>query len=300
MARTFHHGSKAPGEVVESASTGWAALQQDYDKPEPRVTAEAPPKPAPRDRTDEILALLRKMQEEIEALKNHKHPAPAAAVSQQKQGEPVKKAPAQLVFLQDDPKPSLPKAAAAEYTLAAGATKLPCLVEPHIVSEVQGYFTAKVSTNVYDTATGRHLLVPQGSTILAQDHSQDLLYGNERIPTTSLSLTLPGGREVDLGKAPVTDQLGIMGLTGDVNNHWWRLFGAVFIGGALRGGMQALQIGLASQAGAGQVAAGISSVGNQAVTQRIGRALDTRPTIEVDAGQLCNVLLTKPGFQEHR
>jgi hypothetical protein len=30
------------------------------------------------------------------------------------------------------------------------------------------------------------------------------------------------------------------------------------------------------------------------VTQRIGRALDTRPTIEVDAGQLCNVLLTKP------
>ena len=46
--------------------------------------------------------------------------------------------------------------------------------------------------------------------------------------------------------------------------------------------------------GAGQVAAGISSVGNQAVTQRIGRALDTRPTIEVDAGQLCNVLLTKP------
>jgi hypothetical protein len=58
--------------------------------------------------------------------------------------------------------------------------------------------------------------------------------------------------------------------------------------------MQALQIGLASQAGAGQVAAGINSVGNQAVTQRIGRALDTRPTIEVDAGQLCHVLLTKP------
>ena len=33
---------------------------------------------------------------------------------------------------------------------------------------------------------------------------------------------------------------------------------------------------------------------SQAVSQRAGRALDTRPTIEVDAGQLCNVLLTKP------
>src|SRR2546422_7229919 len=72
------------------------------------------------------------------------------------------------------------------------------------------------------------------------------------------------------------------------------LFGAVFIGGALRGGMQALQLETARAAGASQVAAGISSVGNQAVQQRLGRALDTRPTIEVDSGQLCQVLLTKP------
>jgi hypothetical protein len=43
-----------------------------------------------------------------------------------------------------------------------------------------------------------------------------------------------------------------------------------------------------------QVAAGMSSIGTQAVPQRLGRALDTRPTIEVDSGQLCPVLLTKP------
>jgi type IV secretory pathway VirB10-like protein len=107
-------------------------------------------------------------------------------------------------------------------------------------------------------------------------------------------LALPDGRSVDLGQAPVTDQQGIAGLTGCVTNHWWRLFGAVFIGGALRGGMRALQLEMASAAGVGQVAAGMSAVGNQVVTQRVGRALDTRPTIEVDAGQLCNVLLTKP------
>ena len=41
---------------------------------------------------------------------------------------------------------------------------------------------------------------------------------------------------------------GVAGLTGRVNNHYWRLFGAVFIGGALRGGMQALQIGLSTNA----------------------------------------------------
>ncbi|HSX79331.1 MAG TPA: TrbI/VirB10 family protein, partial [Candidatus Saccharimonadia bacterium] len=90
------------------------------------------------------------------------------------------------------------------------------------------------------------------------------------------------------------DQQGIAGLTGRVNNHWGRLFGAVFIGGALRGGQQALQTSLAPAGGAGQVASGIGSVASQAGQQRAGRALDTRPTIAVDAGQICTVLLTKP------
>jgi len=58
--------------------------------------------------------------------------------------------------------------------------------------------------------------------------------------------------------------------------------------------MQAIQTGIAQAGGVGQVASGISSLGSQAATQRAGRALDTRPTIAVDAGQLCHVLLTKP------
>ena len=54
-----------------------------------------------------------------------------------------------------------------------------------------------------------------------------------------------------------------------------------------------MQTVLAQEAGVGQIAAGYGSVVNQALSPRLGRALDTRPTIEVDAGQICNVLLTK-------
>ena len=188
--------------------------------------------------------------------------------------------------------PAVPKAPA--YTLAPGATKLPCVIETAINSDVEGYFTAKVAANVYDTATGRHLLVPQGSTILGHDQSSTLLYGNERLPTVSLTLALPDGRSVELGQAPVTDQQGIAGLTGKVDQHFWRLFGAVFVGGALRGGTQALQVGLAQGGPVGQVAGGIGATGSQVTQQRLGRALDTRPTITVESGQLCQVLLTKP------
>ena len=46
-------------------------------------------------------------------------------------------------------------------------------------------------------------------------------------------------------------------------------------------------------AGAGQVASGMATYGNQATSSVVGRALDTRPTIKVHAGQLCHVLLTK-------
>jgi type IV secretion system protein VirB10 len=180
------------------------------------------------------------------------------------------------------------------YTLAPGATKLACVVETAINSDVPGVFTARVSTNVYDTATGRHLLVPQGSTILGHDQGESLLYGNTRLPTVSLSLTFADARTVDLENAPVTDQQGVAGLTGAVDNHWWRLVGAVFVSGALKGGMQAVQTGIQGVGPAGQVATGIAQNGSQVSQQRGGRALDTRPTITVAAGDWCQVLLVKP------
>src|SRR2546428_12384812 len=131
----------------------------------------------------------------------------------------------------------------------------------------EGYFTAKVSANVYDTATGCHLLVPQGSTVLGHDQSSVLLYGNERLPTISLTLALPDGRSVDLGQAPVTDQLGVAGLTGRVNQHYWRLFVSGFFWGGLLGGTQGLPLPTGRAAGGGAEGAGDCAAGHPATPQ---------------------------------
>ena len=286
--------------VDSTAWPAWLRQAQTYptSEPEPAKAAAVVPDPnaALLARLAAIQAEMERQRQELEALK--KRPSGTTIVQpQQGKAAPVTPAPkphASMLFVAHDLKEAPPTPKAAEYTLAPGATKLPCLIETAINSDVEGYFTAKISANVYDTATGRHLLVPQGSTMLGHDQSSTLLYGNERLPTISLTLALPDGRSVDLGHAPVTDQQGVAGLTGRVNQHYWRLFGAVFIGGALRGGMQALHVATAQAGGAGQVASGIAATGNQATQQRLGRALDTRPTIEVDAGQLCNVLLIKP------
>jgi type IV secretory pathway VirB10-like protein len=277
-------------------STAWPAwLKQPTQYAPPEVH---PPTPvaAPPDQTAAQLAALRAQllaqQQAIDELQRRGLTTPLKPATLAT--APPPKTPGAMLFVSHELPGGTPTARAEEYTLAPGATKLPCIVETAINSDVEGYFTAKVSANVYDTASGQHVLVPQGSTILGRDQSSTLLYGNERLPTVSLTLALPDGRSVDLGQAPVTDQQGVAGLTGTVDQHFWRLFGAVFVGGALRGGAQAVQLGTAQGGAMGQIASGIAQNGSQATEQRMGRALDTRPTIQVASGQLCQVLLIKP------
>lgn len=289
--KTVAKATEAPGKRPWEQQIGYATPEKVVEKaaatPVDNLTPEVIQLRA------EVAALKRQMEEFAKrknqtTVINQAQPAPAVTKAPEKRPAPM------LFYNKDLADKVTPVATTKEYVLAPGATKLPCTVETVINSDVPGFFTCRVSTNIWDTATGRHLLVPQGSTVLGHDQSQDLIFGNTRLPTVSLTLTLPDGRSVDLGQAPVTDQLGVAGLTGDVDNHWMRLIGAVFVGGALRGGQQAIQTAVAGAGGVGQVAAGISSVGNQVTSQRIGRALDTRPTITVHAGQLGNVLLIKP------
>ena len=257
--------------------------------PEAQAAAKAAATP---DRTAEIMRQLAAMQqemqaqrEELEALKKRPVVAPPSA-PKPAASAPAPKPHGSMLFVSHDLKepPEGPKA--SEYTLAPGATKLPCILETTIISDVEGFFTCRVTTNVYDTATGQHLLVPQGSTVLGNDQANDLVYGSNRMDTVSLTLTLPDGRSVDLGRAPVTDQQGVAGFTGDVNNHYLKLFGAVLIGGALKGGINALQIAATEAAGAGQVTSGITTLGNQATTKVMQPYINIRPTITIEAGQL--------------
>jgi type IV secretion system protein TrbI len=179
------------------------------------------------------------------------------------------------------------------YTLAPGATKVPFVLETKIISDVEGKLTGRVSTNVYDTATGRHLLIPQGSTILGDTQSSKLIYGNERLDTVSLKLAFPDGRSVDLGQAPITDQAGVSGMGGDVNQHYGRLLAAVLIQGVLKGGTTSITVAANEAAGVGHIASSVAGIGAQAGSRITGPLLSTKPTITVEAGQLGNVILLK-------
>src|SRR5215831_12641002 len=137
----FHKGTGTTKIATERATQpGWTAAQMHYEKPE--VKAEAPP-PAPVDTISPqlaaMLATLREMQAEIDALKHRKPPTTTPVVQQQPKPEPPKKVPGAMLFVSHDVKDALPTPSALEYTLAPGATKLPCVIETAINSDVEGY-----------------------------------------------------------------------------------------------------------------------------------------------------------------
>lgn len=295
----FSQGKSVKAVDPSESTQAYTASQTHFtvEPPKPEVAVEDPLAKQLREMMNEMRRMLGRigqMETDIAELKNRK-PTQTTMV-QQPTGQKVvtPKPPASpMLFVSHELKEAPPVSKVPLYTLAPGGY-IPCEVETAMNSDVPGHFVAKVTTNVWDTVSGRHLLVPQGSKVLGHDQSNKLIYGSERMDTVSLTLTFPDGRTVDLGQAPVTDQEGVAGLVGDVDHHFMRLLGAVFIGGALKGGMTALQVAAANAAGAGQVASGITSMGSQATTNIVQPYINTRPTIRVFAGQGCNVLLTKP------
>jgi len=93
-----------------------------------------------------------------------------------------------------------------------------------VTSDAPGQFRAVVSQPVFDHATGLHILVPQGATVIGSyDHLQEV--GSERLPAGATRIIYPGesSESLDLGSMPLADQAGYSGLRDDVNHHYGRL-----------------------------------------------------------------------------
>jgi len=112
------------------------------------------------------------------------------------------------------------------YQVMAGTVIAAALVTG-IKSDLPGDIIATVTEPVYDTATGRFLLIPQGSRILGRYNSQ-VSYGQSRVQVVWNRVILPDTSSLTLDNLIGTDPAGYAGLEDDVNWHWNRIFaGAV-------------------------------------------------------------------------
>jgi type IV secretory pathway VirB10-like protein len=110
---------------------------------------------------------------------------------------------------------------ASPYVVQAG-TVIPAALITGIHSDLPGQVTAQVTEHVYDTPTGKFLLIPQGSRLIGQYDSQ-VAFGQKRVLLVWNRIMLPDGKSIVLERQQGTDAQGFSGLEDEVDYHWWDL-----------------------------------------------------------------------------
>jgi type IV secretion system protein TrbI len=110
---------------------------------------------------------------------------------------------------------------ASPYQVMAG-TIIPAALVTGINSDLPGQVIANVTEAVYDTATGRFLLIPQGSRLIGRYDSQ-VSFGQRRVLLVWTRLILPDASSISLDRLPGIDPAGYAGLEDGVDWHWDRI-----------------------------------------------------------------------------
>lgn len=170
--------------------------------------------------------------------------------------------------------------------LKTGAV-IPGVMVTGINSDLPGNIIAQVSQNVFDTATGRQLLIPQGAKLFGVYDSR-VIYGQERVLVAWNRLMFPDGSAVTLGAMPGSDMVGSAGYTDKVNNHYLRIFGSAILMSLITGGMSYSMDSLDNSGGdsdnptlQNEMGAALASQLGQATLQLLQKNLNIKPTLEI-------------------
>ncbi len=178
------------------------------------------------------------------------------------------------------------KAAQGQYEVKAGWL-IPAVLEQQLNSDLPGMIRALVRENVYDSATGRYILIPSGSTLIGVYNSH-VGYGQSALQAVWRRIVFPDGSSLALGGFEGDDSAGAAGFRDQVNNHWGRLLSGALLTSVFAAGIEVSQ-------GTNSSVLQSQSVGQtvgQAVGQQVGqlgtevtrRNLNIQPTIVVRPG----------------
>lgn len=201
----------------------------------------------------------------------------------------------QLTFLGQAPDrrtvaPDRIVAPATANVLQAGAV-IPAALITGIRSDLPGQITAQVTQNVYDSPTGRILLIPQGTRIIGQ-YDSGVGFGQRRVLLVWTRLIMPDGRSIVLERLPGANTEGFAGLEDGVDFHWGEMVKAAALSTLLAVGAEAGT----SQNESSLVQAlrsGASNSINQTGQQIVSRQLGIPPTLTIRPGFPVRVMVTR-------
>ena len=182
------------------------------------------------------------------------------------------------------------EAPASPYVVQAGTTIAGALVTG-IRSDLPGQITAQVTQNVYDSPTGRTLLVPQGTKLIGIYDSQ-IGPGQARVLLVWTRLILPDGRSIILERQPGADAQGYSGLQDRVNDHFGSLLKAALLSTLLSVGAESGSTGQNSDL-TQAIRRGASDSISQTGAQIVRRQLDIQPTLTIRPGYPVRVIVNR-------
>lgn len=170
--------------------------------------------------------------------------------------------------------------AVSPYMLSAGSVIAASLLTG-LNSDLPGLVTAQVTNHVYDSATGRILLIPQGSRLIGS-YDNVVAFGQDRALIVWQRLMLPNGSSLRLDNLPATDASGQTGLKDRVDNHGWQLAKGIALSTLLGVGTELTVDGESELVRAVRESTQQSTA--RAGDRIVERELDVQPTITVRPG----------------
>jgi type IV secretory pathway VirB10-like protein len=187
-------------------------------------------------------------------------------------------------------------AALSPYEIKAG-WDLPAVLEQALNSDLPGDIRAMVRSDVYDSATGHYLLIPQGAKLVG-NYNSNVSYGQDGLQVVWTRLIFPDGSSLDLDGMNGLDVKGATGLRADVDHHYRRLFGTALLTSLFsaglsvsqnRGQQNALLTPSAGQLASEAVAQQVTQMGIEITRKN----LNVAPTIKIPMGYRFNVRVNR-------
>jgi type IV secretory pathway VirB10-like protein len=171
---------------------------------------------------------------------------------------------------------------------------IPATLITGLNSDLPGRISAQVSQNVYDTATGYRLLIPQGAKLFGRYDSK-VSFGQDRALVVWTDLIFPNGSTLQIGGMAGTDSEGYGGFEDKVDRHLWRTFGSAALVAVIGAGIDVSMPesstlsnrDTASDAARRNFAESFGRVAEQTISKN----LNVQPTIRIRPGYKFNVLV---------
>ncbi|XUY30182.1 IncP-type conjugal transfer protein TrbI (plasmid) [Agrobacterium sp. rho-8.1] len=171
---------------------------------------------------------------------------------------------------------------------------IPATLITGINSDLPGRITAQVSQSVYDSATGRHLLIPQGTKLFGRYDSK-VSFGQKRVLVVWTDIVFPNGSTLQIGGMSGTDAQGYGGFQDKVNNHYLKTFGSAVLFALIGTGIDMAvpeSSTLATQDTASDATRrNFAETFGRVADRTIQRNMDVQPTLEIRPGYKFNVLV---------